>query len=141
MSGSITAGLGNIPFLVSGSDEGFFSDSGIIQEEELNTSGVDGVRWRTVFRQFPDFELRTVTQATTLAEAIAFKRLAERAMVGKNAKLTVTIAGTSYSMKDVHVKAAKGTVVPGPLYGAGVTTANAHIIIQWMLRGTDFDSQ
>lgn len=141
MSGSLTVSGSTIPFLVSNADEGFFSDSAIINEEELMSPGVDGARWRTVYKQFADFELRTVSQATTVAAAITTKRTAERKFVGKNVTLQAAVNGVTYTMKNVHVKAVKATVIPGPLYGAGVSSANAHVIIQWILHGTDFNSQ
>lgn len=141
MSGSLTVSGSTIPFLVSNADEGFFSDSAIINEEELMSPGVDGARWRTVYKQFPDFELRTVSQATSVDAAIKIKQNAERKFVGKNVTLQAAINGITYPMKKVHVKAVKATVVPGPLYGVGVSSAAAHVIIQWILHGTDFDSQ
>lgn len=141
MSGSAVYKSTTIPFVVVYCDEGFFADRSFINEEELTTPGVSGARWRTIYEQFPDFTVRTVTQATTVANAISYKRLIERVFPGKNMTLSATINGTNYTMKNAHVKAARATVVPGPLHGVGVSNANAHVITQWVIKATDFDAQ
>jgi len=141
MSGTITVNAVTISVLIAQTDDGFLSDRFIINEEEFVTAGVDGARWRTVTKQFPEFELRTVSQAASYGVAVDMKRDIEQKMVGRNANISVTINANNYSMKNAHIKAAKAAIVPGPVYASGVSGANAHVITQWIIKGTDFSAR
>ncbi len=138
MSGSITYKTITVPFLVGSTPSGFISDQPIVVAEELQVNGVDGTRWREINRQYPDFELVTVSQSASVAAANALKRSIE-SLAHKKVTLSIVISALNYTMKNVHIQGVSAVVAPGPLYGLGVSSAAAHVISRWLLRGTDFN--
>ena len=138
--GSITYSGKTITLLSALTASGTFDDEPVAQAEELITPGINGRRWRTLFRQFPSFQMTTVSEAATYAGAQIIKATAEQ-FTQKLVNLTVTIDGITFNMQDVHVSAALCRLFPGPVYGAGASASNAaHIEIAWQLELTDFES-
>ncbi len=138
MIGSVSYGSRTIPFLSATMPAGTFDDEPIEQGEELTTPGVNGRRWRTIFKQFPSFTMTTVSEALTYAGAQLHKAYAEQ-MVQKLVTLTCTIDTVAFTMKQVHVSAVSARLYPGPVYGAGAGNGQAHIEITWQFELTDFE--
>jgi hypothetical protein len=136
--GSITYQGTSLPFLAARFPAGYFDDEPIAQAEELITPGIDGRRWRTLFKQFPSFQMTTTHDATEYATAALTKQRAER-LVQKLVTLQVTIGTVSYSMRQVHVSGVAAQLFPGPLCGAGTGSGTAHVDITWQLELTDID--
>lgn len=117
---------------------GYIPDRPVEIAELLQTLGVDGVRWRTLFRQFPSFTLSTVTEASIHSNAVVLARTIT-SMVQGTVRLRVDIGGVSYNVVDVHVDNADPVVIPGPVVGIGATANQAHVVTAWQLRCTAFE--
>jgi len=139
MSGSITASASSlsITFLAAQFPAGFMDLVAIDQAEELMTPGVDGRRWRTIYKQFPSFQMTTISEAATYNAAAALKKVAEK-MVQKLVRLTVVIDAVPVIMREVHVSAVAPRIFPGPIFGAGTGINLAHIENTWQVELTDF---
>jgi hypothetical protein len=98
---------------------------------------VNGRRWRTLFEQFPSFEMRTFTECADYATAIQMGRGLEN-LTQKLVRLSAVIAGVTYAYKDVHVTSVVAIRHPGPIVGAGATTGQAHLEGVWNVELTDF---
>jgi hypothetical protein len=128
-----------LPFLAATFPAGTFDDEPVAQAEELITPGINGRRWRTLFLQFPAFQMTTTHEATEYATAALTKARAEK-MVQKLVTLQVTIDGVAYSMRQVHVSAVIARLFPGPVYGAGTGSGEAHLDLTWQMELTDFEA-
>lgn len=141
MSGSITANGITISFLISQTPKGFLEDRPQPVAEELTTPGADGARFRTIYLQYPEFDMVTITEASTHNAAVQDKRDIERNMVQKQATVNAYIGGVNYTMKNVQVLAASAEIIPGPVHGAGASgTTAAHVRATWRLKGGDFSN-
>lgn len=136
-TGTITTDAGSVTFFAGKTSLGYLQEEPITVAEKLTTNGVDGARWRTVFSQFPEFELKAVISAQSYAAATLAKQVCE-AMTHKTARLTMNIDGVSYTMQNVHVSEAFAAVIPGPMVGAGIANSPFHLIATWKLEGLDF---
>ena len=135
--GSISSGSVSIPIIAAQTPVGFIDDQALPEEELLLTPGVSGRRWRTLFTQFPSFEMTTFSEASDYNQAIIIKRQAEnfRATL---ARLQVIVSAQTYAYRDVHVSAVRAICHPGPIYGADTSTNLAHVEIIWSLEMTAF---
>lgn len=138
MSGSIVASSSSlsIQFLAVQFPAGFMDLVAIDQAEELTTPGVDGRRWRTIYKQFPSFQMTTISEAATYSTAAELKKVAEK-MVQKLVRLNVVIDGVPVTMPDVHVSAVSSRLFPGPIFGFGAGINLAHIENNWQIELTD----
>jgi hypothetical protein len=137
MSGSLAQdGGGTIQFLTVLTDTGMMEDEPIVESEELTTPGVDGRRWRTVFKQYPQFQLYATSDAATYDAAIELKRKAAR-FVQSLGTLKMTLDTVTYQAKKVHIDGVIATCVPGPATGAGAAGL-AHVVFVWKLTLTEF---
>lgn len=136
--GSISRAQTSISFLCAKMPAGYFDDEPVAQSEELITPGINGRRWRTLFSQFPSFQITTTSEAQTYAGCALIKQNAER-MVNRLVTLNVTIDGVAYKMRNVHVSAVVAQLFPGPVYGSGASASTtAHVDLTWQLELTDF---
>lgn len=104
------------------------------EEEELTSSGVDGKRWRTVFKQVPPIVISDEAPAwTAVATHVAACTLADsmRAAKGRFGQLVVTSGGTRTLYISVHVTAVRARVNPGPIVGPGISGA-ASVASSWV---------
>ncbi len=138
--GSINYQGASLPFLAAQTPVGMVQDRALDQAEELMTPGVNGRRWRTLFAQYPSFEMRTFHEATNYAVGIGMKRTAEN-LTQKLVRLNVTISTTTYAYIDIHVSAVLATVHPGPIVGAGAGSGTSHVEILWQLEMTSDTAQ
>lgn len=134
--GTITYRGSAVDLLIARSDRGAPNSARLVQEESLTTPGVDGTRWRVMFRQYEPTQLYTVVDCGTYAIGILYKQIIEK-LKGKLVTVKLDISGVSYSFQNVHVEAVGATVFPGPAVGNGAT-GTAHIVAVWSLVPTDF---
>lgn len=135
--GSINANSIGIDFLVAQTPAGMIADQAIPQAEELTTPGVNGRRWRTLFDQFPSFEMTTYTEVADYDAGITRKAQAE-SLIQSLCRLVVQIGNHQHTHRNVHVSAALVILHPGPLVGAGAGNGQAHMEVHWQLELTDF---
>jgi hypothetical protein len=136
MSGAMYYKGKSISFLVARSDQGGPNFEPVPQEEVLETPGVNGRRWRVIFRQYERMRFFTVTDCTNYADALDKKELAE-SFKGKLVRLEQSIDVASYATKDAHVEAVEATAFPGPAVGNGAT-GTAHLVATWVIVPTEF---
>lgn len=135
--GSISYRGDSLSLLVARTERGAPNALPTVQEEELATPGVDGKRWRVVFRQYEPTELFTVIDCANYEYAVSNKALAE-SFKGKLVRLQVTLGSVTYSFRDAHVAGVMATAFPGPAVGGGAT-GNSHLVVQWVIVPTNFD--
>ncbi len=133
--GSINQGGTSIPFLAVQTASGMIEDQTLAQAEELITPGINGRRWRTLFSQYPSFQMVTFSETATYETGVIMKRKAE-SLTQKLVRLNATIAAATYAYVDVHVSAALAIVHPGPIAGAGAGSGAAHVEITWQVEMT-----
>jgi len=139
MAVGVISYLGNrLSLLVARTDRGAPNAISVVQEEALATPGVDGKRWRTVFRQYEPTQLFTVVDCVSYAYAISDKALAE-SFKGKLVRLQLTLSGITYAFRDAHVEGVVATAFPGPAVGEGATGA-AHLVVIWTITPTNFNA-
>lgn len=128
------------PFLAIKSVDGFPYDQPMIQEEVLETAGVDGRRWRTVNKQHETRVFETVSDYTSFALAVqdAKKMLRSKGGLGS---LSITAASAGYFFTDVHVQDVRAIVSPGAAVGTGANSASAATVrATWSVAFTNLDA-
>ncbi len=125
-------------FLVVKSADGFPLDQAMVQEEQLETPGVDGHRWRTVNRQHVQrsFEALSDYDSYDLAVADARKMLKAKGGLGN---FILNAGGKAYTFPNTHVLGVSPIVTPGAAVGgsAGASSA-ATIRSTWTVEFTNF---
>lgn len=135
----ITDGSETFSFLTFQSDSGYLLDQEMIQEEVLETPGVDGQRWRTMFKQHTPTTAETVAACASFGDAVITAN-AYRKAKGRLGTVTIT-AGTRTESFSVHVADARPTPRAGATVGGGASSGNtAHVLCTWVLIPTDFDA-
>ena len=127
-----------LSFLVARTMQGAPNTFATVQEEVLSTPGVDGKRWRTVFRQFEPTQLYTVTDCASYNYAMVDKEIAE-SFKGKLVRLQMDVGGVTYAFRDTHVEGVSAVVLPGPAVGKGAT-GTSHLVVNWAIILTDFNA-
>lgn len=135
-AGSIFYKGKSMSFLVARSDQGGPNFAPVAQEEVLETPGVNGRRWRVVFRQYERMRMVTITDCTNYADALEKKELAE-SFRGKLVRLEQEISLSSYAIINAHVEAVEAIAFPGPAVGNGAT-GTAHLLTTWSIVPTEF---
>ena len=136
-AGTISYRGQSLPLLIARTERGAPNAIPVVQEEVLSTAGVDGKRWRTVFKQYEPTVLFTVTDCSTYAYAVSNKALAE-SFKGVLARLQITLGGTPYAFRDAHIEAVQATAFPGPAVGEGATGL-AHLTVFWTIIPTNYN--
>jgi hypothetical protein len=138
---SMTTGNGAglvLPFLTFATPTGWLVDQYAVDEEELRSPGVDGRRYRTESQQFPPFTAETIADADSYAAAIARARQYLRTQGGYG-DLAVTIDGTEYRIRRVHVLHVAPRCQPGKVVGAGASAAAAASVLgAWTFQPLEF---
>lgn len=128
---SLTVNDTVVYFLRFLTEEGFQGEVQQIQEEELTTPGVDGRRFRSIFKQYVPTQADTTIDCATYNDAKAVKKLYE-GFVGKNGTLSVTAGGVAYNYRKVHIAAVKASAHVGNVSGSGVSGGNtAYVDATW----------
>lgn len=134
----MTGGTETFSFLTFTSDGGFLLDQEMIQEEALETPGVDGRRFRTVFKQHTATTAETVAAYASFGDAVIGAN-AYRKAKGRLGSVTINAGGRSESF-NIHVVDARPQARPGGCVGAAASSGNAaHVICTWVLEPVDFD--
>jgi hypothetical protein len=130
---SINVSGRSVQFLRFLTEEGFQSEQQEINEEELNTPGVDGRRFRTVFRQFETTTAETTQDCATYNDAKALKKLYQ-SFRGRNCILQVTAGGVVNVYPRVHISGVKALAHAGKVSGAGASSSSAaYVDATWSL--------
>lgn len=125
-------------FLAVLSSEGLPLDVSRLIEEVLEAAGVNGRRWRSVHRQFPALDVRTLAEAASVsaAEALASNYLTAR-IAHQTADLTIDVAGTLFPLKNVHVSDCQPIPIAGQVTGPGAGASSfAHVRCRWTIELT-----
>lgn len=138
--GTMTQGSRSLQFLIARTDSGFAQEMQQEVPEELTTPGVNGRRWRTLFKQYATFNLFTITEASTYGVALQYKNRAEKFM-NQLVNLNLVVSGSSYNFKQAHVNGVIAVAIPGPVVASGSTGGTSHVAITWSITLTDFDQQ
>ncbi len=136
--GLISQASKSLYFFSVQTDSGFLQELAVEVPEEHVTPGVDGRRWRTLYRQYPSFSMTTIGEAATFAVACANKNRAE-SLTNQLVSLSVTVGGVAYAFRNVHVESVRATAVPGTMVASGSSGGAAHLVSQWVLTFTDFN--
>ncbi len=124
--------LGALSFLVARSASGWPVDQADADEEELRSPGVDGRRWRTTSDQHTQFQISTLIDCTDYKQAITLARKYLACKSGEPVILTATIAGVSYTWRNVHIVNVQPQPEPGTVTGAGTSSnTTAHVNATW----------
>lgn len=137
LSTSMDSTTKTFSFLTANLPEGFLLAVEAHQEEELISPGVDGRRWRTLYDQFPEFEMATIADFTAYSSAIAEGKLYHQC-AGRLANLSLTISGSNYLINRLHIRGCVPRASPGATAGAGVTSGAAAVLFgTWALVPTE----
>jgi hypothetical protein len=135
---SLPSGSEVFTFLTAKTDSGHVLDQPMIEEEPLETEGVDGMRWRTLNLRHREFRITTVTACSTFPDAVITARNQMKAK-GRNCTYTNSEAGVSYSYKNLHISNVEPQPTPGAVVGGGASSgSNAHVVTVWTVRPTSF---
>lgn len=138
MAGSVSFQKGaRYDFLTVLADQGWLLAIMEAQEEPLTTEGVNGTRFREVFRQHPIQTLRTLAQATDFAAATALAAAYKQSLLDSRlvtVSLSTPIVTASFQM--VHVLSCKPVPLPGILAGASGSPL-ASVLTAWTFQFTD----
>ncbi len=135
---SLPSGSEVFTFLVARTDAGHVLDQPSIEEEPLETEGVDGLRWRTVRLAHKQFQITTVTACAAFTDAVISAKNYLKAK-GKNCTYTNSAGGVSYTYKNLHILDVSPVPAAGAVVGGGASAgANAHIVTTWTVIPTAF---
>lgn len=137
-AGSISYRSQSLSLLIARTERGAPNAIPVIQEEVLTTAGVDGKRWRTVFKQYEPTVLYTVIDCSTFAVAVSNKAVAE-SFKGALVRLQTTLGGNPYAFRDAHVEDVQATAFPGPAVGEGAT-GQAHVVAVFTIVPTNYNA-
>ncbi len=135
---SLPTGSDVFTFLVARTDAGHVLDQPAIDEEPLETEGVDGLRWRTVRLSHRQFQITTVTACAAFSDAVISAKNYLKAR-GKNCTYTNSAGGVSYTYKNLHILEVAPVPAAGAVVGGGASAgAAAHIVTVWTVIPTSF---
>ncbi len=135
---SLPSGSEVFTFLIARTDAGHVLDQPAIEEEPLETEGVDGLRWRTVRLSHRQFQITTVTACTAFTDAVISAKNYLKAK-GKNCTYTNSAGGVSYTYKNLHILEVAPIPAAGAVVGGGASAgAAAHVVTVWTVIPTAF---
>jgi hypothetical protein len=125
-------------FLVARTDAGHVLDQAAIEEEILETEGVDGARWRTIRLHHREFKITTVTGCSTFTDAVVSAKSYLKA-IGKLCTYANAESGVTYTYKNLHILGCEPVPTPGAVTGGGAASGlTAHIVTVWTVIPTAF---
>jgi hypothetical protein len=131
------AGAGSASFVNFLPLEGFLNDFQTAAEEEMESEGIAGRRWRLVSLQYQPFTVETVAAAGDYAQAVDLKRLyGELQRSGGLATLVLEAGGRTYVGRDVKIRSVVATPINGELAMSDGTVVGAHCVATWSLEFT-----
>ncbi len=135
---SLPSGSDVFTFLTAKTDAGHILDQAAIEEEPLETAGVDGTRWRTVRLAHASFQIQTSTACATFSDAVIAAKNYRKAK-GKNCTYTNAAGGVTYTYKNLHILDVAPVPATGAIVGGGASSgAAAHIMTTWTVIPTSF---
>jgi hypothetical protein len=137
---SLPSGSEVFSFLCARTDAGHLLDQCAIEEEPLATTGVDGMRWRTLRLSHRAFRIETVTACATFADAVISAKTYLKAK-GQNCSYQNTAGSVTYSYQNLHILDVEPVPAAGPVVGGGASTGVlAHIVTVWTVMPTNFSA-
>ena len=125
-------------FLTARTDAGSILNQPWIEEEPLETPGVDGMRWRTLRLRHRAFRITTVTGCATFSDAVQTAKTYLRAK-GRNCSYSNNSATASFSYSNLHIDEVEPIPTAGPVIGAAASSGLlAHVITVWTVTPTNF---
>lgn len=125
-------------FLSFTSENGYLLDQEMIEEETLETPGVDGRRFRTIFKQHTPTAATTCMAYASFGDAVIAAN-AYRKVKGRLATVTIS-AGGRVDRFTCHVRDVQPVPRAGAVAGVGASVGNAaHLLATWILEPTEFD--
>lgn len=125
-------------FLTFLSETGFPLSTAVTEEEVLETPGVDGHRWRTVYKQHGPIVAETLVACATFGDAVITAN-AYRKAKGGLCTVTLTAGNRTEVFRNVHVADVRPIARPGQVSAADASSGNqAHVYCQWTLEMTEF---
>ncbi len=118
-----------LEFQVWATDDGWSPYQKKIQLEELRAAGVDGIRFRNVGQQFPEFQARSIQTAASYKAALALAETYEKCQ-GRPATFQYIDPNIQFPLM---VKAVRPLPSSGVL--AGETTTGGMVEATWTLQG------
>jgi hypothetical protein len=135
---SLPSGSEVFTFLTARTDSGHVLDQAAIEEEPLETAGVDGVRWRTLRLAHRPFQIQTVTGCASFTDAVISAKNYLKAK-GKNCSYTNSAGGVSYNYQNLHILDVAPVPTVGPVVGGGASSGlTAHVVTVWTVIPTSF---
>lgn len=125
-------------FLTLTTDSGYVLDQEMIEEEVLETAGVDGRRFRTMFKQHSPTPTRTVAAAASFGDAVILANSYRKAK-GRIGSLSITAGARSETIV-VHVREVDAQPRAGQVVGAAASSGNtAHVLCTWVVEPVEFE--
>lgn len=135
---SLPTGSDVFTFIIARTDAGHVLDQAWIDEEPLETPGVDGSRWRSVRLRHREFKITTVTACASFSDAVISAKSYLRAK-GRNCTYTNQAGGVSYAYSNLHVLDVEPVPTPGAVVGGGASSGSeAHVVTVWTVIPTNF---
>lgn len=135
---SVPGGTDLFTFIAARTDAGHVLDQAAIEEEPLETEGVDGCRWRTVRLKHNEFKITTVAAFSNFDAAITAAKGYMRAK-GRNCSYSSDEGGDTYLFKNLHVLDVAPVPTAGAVVGGGASSnAQAHVVCVWTVIPTNF---
>lgn len=121
-----------LSFIIARADGGWPYDQRQVMEEELSSPGVNGRRFRTVFDQFPETTVETLSSVTNYTAAVAEARQ-HLLCKGRLARLSVVVGGATLTYPKVHILDCAPVARVGSVVAADLTGAGASVACTWRL--------
>lgn len=130
---SSTPGLApSLSFIIARAPGGWPYDQRQVAEEELTSPGVSGRRFRTIYDQYPETVIETLSSVTTYTAAVAEARQ-HLLCKGRLARMSVVVGGATLTYPRVHILDCEPVARIGSVIAAGLTGAGASVACTWRI--------
>ena len=125
-------------FLTFLSETGFLLSTATVEEEVIETPGVDGHRWRTIFKQFTPTTVETLVACASFGDAVITANNYRKAKGGL-CTITLTGGGRTEIFRDVHISDVRPVPRAGQVTATEASANNqAHVYCQWTFELSEF---
>lgn len=136
MAATLIINGSSFPFLTAVTDRGWPLDTTDMQEEVLESPGVNGRRWRSVAEQHRAFVFRTLAGVADFKAAVDLANAYVNAVrINPLARLLVSSGTRADSWINVHISAADPHPVNG-VVGGDATGLGASVVTSWAAEHT-----
>lgn len=113
-------------FSVAKLQNGCVPEIAVVEEEELKDPGVDGNRYRRIYRQFPVFTMNTIADWASRAAGDDLTQTYYK-LVGQVVSMVITLGGVTKRFSKVKIRNVTPTQVAGQMVGFGAETASVGV--------------